>query len=148
MGTKQPTQPPGHKFDADRMTSQPPPKTEILRSAITEHREREAEYLRRAIAAEAELARLRLVVTCIKGNYARLEQACNLFQENSSNVVEVWEENNTLRSRLGRIESAARSLLALMDSVPVNDSLGDETDRVFPRYEFDDLRAAMESDHA
>lgn len=38
---------------------------------------------------------------------------------------------------------AAKELLALMDEVPIDPALGDETDRVFPRYEFDDLRSAI-----
>ena len=37
----------------------------------------------------------------------------------------------------------AETLVELMDSVPVDPHLGDETDRVFPRWEFDDLRAAL-----
>jgi hypothetical protein len=37
----------------------------------------------------------------------------------------------------------AKKLLALMDEVEVDPRLGDDTDRVFPRYEFDGLRAAV-----
>jgi hypothetical protein len=40
----------------------------------------------------------------------------------------------------------AKKLLALMDDVPIDVKLGDETDRVFPRYEFDGLRAAIEAE--
>lgn len=39
---------------------------------------------------------------------------------------------------------AAEELLGLMDSVEVDPKLGDETDRVFPRYEFAALREAFE----
>lgn len=39
-------------------------------------------------------------------------------------------------------EEAAK-LLGLMDEVPIDPRLGDETDRVFPSYEFDDLRDAL-----
>lgn len=37
----------------------------------------------------------------------------------------------------------AEKLLALIDAVGIDSKLGDETDRVFPRYEFDGLRAAV-----
>ncbi len=37
----------------------------------------------------------------------------------------------------------SKKLLTLMDSVEIDARLGDETDRVFPRYEFDGLRAAI-----
>ncbi len=41
------------------------------------------------------------------------------------------------------LREAAKELLALMDEVPIDPSLGDETDRVFSRAEFWALRAAL-----
>lgn len=38
---------------------------------------------------------------------------------------------------------AAKGLLALMDDVPIDAALGDETDRVFSYREFEPLRAAI-----
>lgn len=37
----------------------------------------------------------------------------------------------------------ARKLLALMDMVAIDSRLGDETDRVFPHYEFNGIRDAI-----
>lgn len=37
----------------------------------------------------------------------------------------------------------AKKLLALIDDVPIDAKLGDETDRVFPRWEFEGLREAV-----
>jgi hypothetical protein len=37
----------------------------------------------------------------------------------------------------------AKKLLALMDTAAIDSRLGDETDRVFPHYEFNGLRAAI-----
>lgn len=39
--------------------------------------------------------------------------------------------------------AAAKELVRLMDEVDPNTALGDEADRVFPHYEFNDLRAAI-----
>ncbi|HRY53013.1 MAG TPA: hypothetical protein P5142_00215 [Spirochaetia bacterium] len=41
------------------------------------------------------------------------------------------------------LQGAAQGLLTLMDEVPIDPSLGDETDRVFSRAEFAELRAAL-----
>jgi hypothetical protein len=39
--------------------------------------------------------------------------------------------------------AACEELIGLMDSVEIDPNLGDESDRVFPHYEFDRLRAAL-----
>lgn len=50
-----------------------------------------------------------------------------------------------LLPRIQTLLTASQGLLALMDEVPIDPTLGANTDRVFPRYEFDDLRAAVEA---
>ena len=42
--------------------------------------------------------------------------------------------------------TAARKLLDLMDEVPIDPNLGDETDRVFARWEFAALRMAVDAE--
>jgi hypothetical protein len=44
--------------------------------------------------------------------------------------------------------ASGKELLALIDAVAIDQNLGDETDRVFPRYEFAALRAAIEKAEA
>lgn len=63
-------------------------------------------------------------------------------------IVEQWAEgaaNEIVRLREANDElvAEAKKLLALIDAVGIDQNLGDETDRVFPRYEFDGLRAAV-----
>lgn len=49
-----------------------------------------------------------------------------------------------LLPRIQTLIGASERLLALMDAVPIDPALGANTDRVFPRYEFDELRAALD----
>lgn len=44
---------------------------------------------------------------------------------------------------MNKLIHEADKLLALMDEVEVDPKLGDETDRVFPRYEFEGIRDAV-----
>lgn len=53
----------------------------------------------------------------------------------------VEAERDALRESRARLVAAASDLLELMDSVGEAD--GNETNRVFPRYEFDNLRATV-----
>jgi hypothetical protein len=46
-------------------------------------------------------------------------------------------------AKIDALVQAGRELLALIDAVEIDQKLGDETDRVFPRYEFEPLRAAI-----
>jgi hypothetical protein len=48
----------------------------------------------------------------------------------------------------GTLLGEAKLLLTLIDDVPIDARLGDETDRVFPRYEFEGLRAAVAAEEA
>ena len=61
--------------------------------------------------------------------------------------VEEWnatiEGDTRLMAAAPDLLQAARALVALIDSVPIDPRLGGETDRVFPHYEFDELRAAI-----
>lgn len=49
----------------------------------------------------------------------------------------------TLFANAEELLSAAQKLVALMDEVEIDPKLGDESDRVFPHYEFDEIRAAI-----
>lgn len=59
-------------------------------------------------------------------------------------VRRLLAENQALRFRVEELTHAGRGLLSLIDDVPIDPALGDETDRVFPRYEFEPLRMAIE----
>lgn len=66
------------------------------------------------------------------------------FGDNLSRVPnEEREANIRLAEASPHLLAAAEKLLALMDSVEIDSRLGDETDRVFPRYEFEELRDAV-----
>lgn len=45
--------------------------------------------------------------------------------------------------RLVEVEKALSGLVAKMDAVAIDTNLGDETDRVFAHWEFDEARAAL-----
>jgi hypothetical protein len=56
------------------------------------------------------------------------------------------EENDRLKLHLAHLLTAAKELIALIDEVPADPTPGlayEENDRVFPRYEFEPLRAAI-----
>jgi hypothetical protein len=58
-------------------------------------------------------------------------------------LVQCIDDQLTPRGVVEDLVDAGKDLLALIDSVPVDQKLGNETDRVFPRYEFESLRAAV-----
>ncbi len=67
-------------------------------------------------------------------------------------LSEAIKELETARDRLTVLDRqllgfrlAAKGLLRLIDDVPIDPKLGDETDRVFPRWEFDELRMMVEA---
>jgi hypothetical protein len=55
----------------------------------------------------------------------------------------VFDMENQGEIALQALVGAGQELLDLIDEVPLDPRLGDETDRVFPRYEFERLRAAV-----
>jgi hypothetical protein len=58
-------------------------------------------------------------------------------------IRKVCQERGLYKAQMEQLLRAAKALWALLDEIDIDPNLGEETDRVFARWEFQDLRAAI-----
>jgi len=75
---------------------------------------------------------------------SRTETLDRLYLELSNITGAKSQKEMGLESKIAVLSTAATGLLKLIDDVPIDAKLGEETDRVFARYEFEQLRQAVE----